>query len=218
VGLWTGAVLVEAPAGAGLEAKLQALHASMGMDLCLPQHPCKSHTQQRSPTVLVIASSALRAQALIRQLPTFGRACRIHKLFAKHIKVGGLQSDSRLARRCTALCSRQRAVSSPGGGAGGVVAHTPVRTLTLTHPAPRHSEREREREREKETARDRGVPPDSRRTLRTVPSFINPTWTGEPCTSAHNSCSDTIRLTLPWPIHRIQHFGEHISLRSFHLK
>jgi hypothetical protein len=155
VGLWTGAVLVEAPAGAGLEAKLQALHASMGMDLCLPQHPCKSHTQQRSPTVLVIASSALRAQALIRQLPTFGRACRIHKLFAKHIKVGGLQSDSRLARRCTALCSRQRAVSSPGGGAGGVVAHTPVRTLTLTHPAPRHSEREREREKERDSERPR---------------------------------------------------------------
>jgi hypothetical protein len=165
----TDAMLVGAPAGAGLEAKLKQLQKSMGLDLCLPKHPCRkvrpiqsfraseggcvadgssiihwqlivalqagevskvagsaagrcptqvrgrhvsqplavlpyeSHdrlhrvlwagqsTEKRRPEVLVLTGSALRALELMRQLPSFGRGCRIQKLFAKHMKVGGAQ-------------------------------------------------------------------------------------------------------------------------------
>ena len=47
----------------------------------------KQSAEKRRPEVLVLTGSALRALELIRQLPSFGRGCRIQKLFAKHMKV-----------------------------------------------------------------------------------------------------------------------------------
>mmetsp|Transcript_1771 Transcript_1771/g.3049 ORF Transcript_1771/g.3049 Transcript_1771/m.3049 type:complete len:259 (+) Transcript_1771:188-964(+) len=73
-----------------LEQKLQLGEAQFGLDLCHIRKPCKhagKGGKKGCPSVLVLTSSAKRALELMRELPHYNQACRIHKLFAKHIKV-----------------------------------------------------------------------------------------------------------------------------------
>uniref|UniRef100_A0A7S0WSV5 Protein CMSS1 n=1 Tax=Pyramimonas obovata TaxID=1411642 RepID=A0A7S0WSV5_9CHLO len=73
-----------------LEQNLQISEQRLGLELCRLKKPCKHAAKggkKGCPSVIILASSAKRALELLRELPHYGQACRIHKLFSKHMKV-----------------------------------------------------------------------------------------------------------------------------------
>jgi len=73
-----------------LEQNLQISEQRLGLELCRPKKPCKhagKGGKKGCPSVIILASSAKRALELLRELPHYGQACRVHKLFSKHMKV-----------------------------------------------------------------------------------------------------------------------------------
>lgn len=90
----TADCLVELAAGVSLEDKLKLLEPQWRAKFCLGASGAQAGAgnlqsihPKGTPTLLLVSPAALGAIKLIKHCPAFHKACRIAKLFAKHIKI-----------------------------------------------------------------------------------------------------------------------------------
>jgi protein CMS1 len=95
-GLTAAAMAPLSRGAAPLEAKLKQVVPGGGWrgQFCAPDRPAGQ------PSALFLSASAVGALAMARACPAFGEACRVAKLFAKHLKVEEQVAELRAAPLC----------------------------------------------------------------------------------------------------------------------
>ncbi|KAL3159894.1 hypothetical protein ABBQ38_010290 [Trebouxia sp. C0009 RCD-2024] len=99
----TGDSVLQLSGQGSVEEQMQAAVPQWQQVLCSTAGRPAGH-----PTCLIISPAALGAIAMIKSFPTFNKACRIAKLFAKHIKVAEQQAHLQQHPLCIAAGTPNR--------------------------------------------------------------------------------------------------------------